>query len=410
MLEIPIKTVKVYGMEHFARDLSGRGLGCIVCAATYETEKWPFSHLTSTPNCGLGSIATTASNTDTNSSAAKSSDGNANISKSTASSAQSILNESNAEVAPEELEEAEEADDQADAIFCKVIAKPVSMHLPKIPSPVPAPQSRSVEEAVLLEAFLDTGGTRTANGKPRLRPNSPPVLAKDFAAVLTGSTYKSTLQSREYAELTPDLLNRVKVYAQAKTLDAHCENFSEQNSKSDRNSWLPAFKTPYPGVWPVSIRSTFEHRLIIGTRFFDALVTSCLRLDRDFVAEPQSVGASTLNFELASDDDSFSGDGAILSRIFVRVALAVIEAKDKAGLLKEAVIKLRQNTESRSARRHIDAFLAIFPEGVHEIPILGNLQLNKALENLVPPITNGFHAANEAAKAAIQNEFTQFNK
>ncbi|KAF9276281.1 hypothetical protein BGZ74_003692 [Mortierella antarctica] len=103
-----------------------------------------------------------------------------------------------------------------------------------------------------------------------------------------------------------------------------------------------------------------------------------------------------------------SGDGAILSRIFVQVALTVIRSKNKA-MLQEVIIKLHKNTKSHSTQHHINVFLGVFPKDTNEITILRNLTLSKVLEKLVPPIANSFCAVNKAAKVVIKVEFAQFN-
>lgn len=74
-------------------------------------------------------------------------------------------------------------------------------------------------------------------------------------------------------------------------------------------SSLPPSNSRYPAVWPVSIPDTDGHKLIIGTKTFDVLVTSSLRLDRSMDPE---IGPNTSNFNLDTEAKSLG------TKIFIK--------------------------------------------------------------------------------------------
>ncbi|KAK3822899.1 MAG: hypothetical protein J3Q66DRAFT_279251 [Benniella sp.] len=92
------------------------------------------------------------------------------------------------------------------------------------------------------------------------------------------------------------IANTVEVYGRKKTVDIHREPFAFLGPHLP-----PSIKTPYKKVWPVTMPTNEGMKLVIGTKSFDALITSSLRLDRE--KEP-SIGTSTPSFALMDPADT----------------------------------------------------------------------------------------------------------
>ncbi|KAF9276282.1 hypothetical protein BGZ74_003693 [Mortierella antarctica] len=248
------------------------------------------------------------------------------MSKSTMCSTQPNLNEPSTGDAPEEHEDSEETEvpkvpketkepneteTQKDGILCKVITMPASLNLPKVPTPVPAPQSHSVEEVVLQEQLHCS--------------KCSPVVEKEFAVIITNSPYLNAICSQKYTELTPDLckfLNRDWVLSPH--LQFTCVRFLTGcilYQKDWKHMVIMNGIEVHAGA-----TIAFKNQLIIGTQSFDALISSLIHLNHDFVLELHSVGASTMNFELALDKSL--GMLIFIDHEYVQQALAIAEDKE----------------------------------------------------------------------------------
>jgi hypothetical protein len=90
------------------------------------------------------------------------------------------------------------------------------------------------------------------------------------------------------------LVNCIEVYGRTKSVDAHRERFNLKKGIPPVNS-IPPHDCRYQNIWARTITDIDGTELVIGTKTFNALVTSSLRLDA--AIEPE-VGPSTLNFLL----------------------------------------------------------------------------------------------------------------
>ncbi|ORZ12371.1 hypothetical protein BCR42DRAFT_453705 [Absidia repens] len=104
------------------------------------------------------------------------------------------------------------------------------------------------------------------------------------------------------------VVNTVEVYGRQRTIDSHRECFKEFKNKSPTSS-LPPPTSRYPFVWPTSLDDDDGRKLVIGTKVFNALVTSSLRLDTDL---PPEVGPGTCQFILDDYQQSKS------TRLFIK--------------------------------------------------------------------------------------------
>ncbi|KAG0009181.1 hypothetical protein BGZ81_003593, partial [Podila clonocystis] len=344
-----------------------------------------------------------------------------------------------------------------------------------------------------------------------------PAPAPGLEHLLSSSPYAARLATRNYIELSDDiceLLNRdwlfsphlryasavilagcllvnnkngqavitntVEAYGRQKTVDIHREPFVVQKGQPVTTSLPPSIKTPYKKVWPVTVPTIEGKRLIIGTKSFDALITSSLRLDK--AVEP-SIGASTPSFvltdtghslatkifidaehleiglrmaenkdtwsvsssdllyqlrqvktkffdastfylsrassffadnhpcqpytifNLASFDQAHSGDGVAASNLFHTIACDVIRDGSNAMLKRETVQQLRSRcTDQGSISNEFDGILTMYGDRF-SMPILGNPNLNKFLENLASHLSPYIAKANKAVASFIEKEF-----
>jgi hypothetical protein len=191
--------------------------------------------------------------------------------------------------------------------------------------------------------------------------NCSPALAPGSEHVFSSSPYAARLATRQYVEMNDEiceLLNRdwqlsphlrfscaviiagcllvnfrngqaviantVEVYGRQKTVDIHHESFVDQKGQPATTSLPPSIKMPYKKVWPATVSTIDGKRLIIGTKSFDALITSSLQLDR--VVEP-SIGASTPSFVL-SDTSSSLATKNFLDAEHLEIGLKMAKNKD----------------------------------------------------------------------------------
>jgi hypothetical protein len=276
------------------------------------------------------------------------------------------------------------------------------------------------------------------------------------------------------------IANTVEVYGQQKTIDIHREPFTVSKGQPATTSLPPSIQTPYKNVWPVTLLTIEGKRLIIGTKSFNALITSLLRLDK--LVEP-SIGASMPSFlltddkhslatrifldvesieigfkmaknkntwsvsssdllyqlrqvktkffdastfylcrassffadnhlcqpytifNLASFDQAHSRDGIAASNLFYTIACNIIRNGLHAVLKKEKVQWLRDRCTGQGIiSNEFDGILTLFGNK-SSVPILGNLNLNKILENLALRLSSYVVKANKAISCFIEKEF-----
>ncbi|CAO3595713.1 unnamed protein product [Absidia cylindrospora] len=104
------------------------------------------------------------------------------------------------------------------------------------------------------------------------------------------------------------VVNTVEVYGRQRTVDSHREGFKESKNKRPASS-LPPPTSRYLCVWPTTLDDEDGKKLVIGTKVFNALVTSSLRLDTDLAPE---VGPGTCQFILDDHQQSIS------TRLFIK--------------------------------------------------------------------------------------------
>ncbi|KAG1048427.1 hypothetical protein G6F43_009183 [Rhizopus delemar] len=104
------------------------------------------------------------------------------------------------------------------------------------------------------------------------------------------------------------IVNSVEVFGRRRSLDAHRESFRVKK-KAAVSTLLPPETTRYRNVWPTSYSDVDGIKLVIGTKIFNALVTSSLRIDIDIKPE---IGPVTSNLILNAYERSFA------TKIFVK--------------------------------------------------------------------------------------------
>ncbi|KAF9085305.1 hypothetical protein BGX27_003504, partial [Mortierella sp. AM989] len=97
------------------------------------------------------------------------------------------------------------------------------------------------------------------------------------------------------------MINTCESYGRTKSLDAHRELSCVIKNVPTPTSLLPATRTRYSNVWPVTMPAPDGPRLVIGTQSCNVLATSSIRLDTSGMV---SVGGSTLYFQLTTADNS----------------------------------------------------------------------------------------------------------
>ncbi|KAF9430532.1 hypothetical protein BGZ94_006327 [Podila epigama] len=99
------------------------------------------------------------------------------------------------------------------------------------------------------------------------------------------------------------IANTVEVYGRQTTVDLHREPIGTIKGQPVTTSLPPSINKPYRKVWPCTVQAIDGKRLVIGTKSFDALITSSLRLDSKL--EP-CLGASTPTFVLEDKSSSLA--------------------------------------------------------------------------------------------------------
>ncbi|KAI8347414.1 hypothetical protein B0O80DRAFT_465588 [Mortierella sp. GBAus27b] len=133
----------------------------------------------------------------------------------------------------------------------------------------------------------------------------------------------------------------IEVYWRIRKFDIHRERPSIIKGEVVSKSLHPATGSKYDGVWP----TTVDNALIIGTRSYDALLTSSIRLDSE---HPASVGGLTMSLQLLSSSDS-RGTSIFLDAQSVRDAEALMSSTTTSSTDSgEGISELRQ------VRSHFD--------------------------------------------------------
>ncbi|KAK5797110.1 hypothetical protein F5H01DRAFT_385294 [Linnemannia elongata] len=110
-------------------------------------------------------------------------------------------------------------------------------------------------------------------------------------------------------------------------------------------------------------------------------------------------------FTLLAYDQSHSGDGVVLSRLFHTIASRVIQDAREAVIDRQMVEDLRDRcTDQTNASKGLDLILELFSGTQTTIKILGNLHLNNALQTLAPLISTYISKANASVVAFVEKE------
>ncbi|KAF9995673.1 hypothetical protein BGZ79_010608 [Entomortierella chlamydospora] len=168
--------------------------------------------------------------------------------------------------------------------------------------------------------------------------NSMPVPVAGLEYVMSLSPYKSKIRRRKFIEMEqkfsellntdwvvrPQLrfvcpkipagsillntrngeaviVNCIEGYGRKKMIDAHHEPFLIKKGVATMTSLPPSEETRYRNVWPLTMNSADGEKMVVGTKSFNGLVTSSLRLDK---VDSPSLGGTTLSFMLNDSTDS----------------------------------------------------------------------------------------------------------
>lgn len=96
------------------------------------------------------------------------------------------------------------------------------------------------------------------------------------------------------------IVNSVEIYGRQRVLDSHRESFRVKLDTTSPTS-LPPHKCYYANVWPTTLLDADGKKLLVGSKTFNALITSSLRIDKEL--EPD-VGATTSRFVLENHQES----------------------------------------------------------------------------------------------------------
>ncbi|KAI8599256.1 hypothetical protein EDD21DRAFT_416972 [Dissophora ornata] len=255
------------------------------------------------------------------------------------------------------------------------------------------------------------------------------------------------------------MANTVEVYGKTRSIDAHREPFTVKKGFAIPTSLPSSSNGRHKDVWPLTITAQDGSRLVIGTQSCNALITSSIRLD---LSEQISVGGTTLSFVLSTAEASnatrifldkesvnaalafvvnekawsisnrnlliqlrqlktkfhdpstyltgHSGNGTTAGAIFRFISREVLRNGTNAALERGAVREYKaQCTTHDQISVAFDAILGLFPTDTTSIPILGNLHLNKELENLANLMSSYIATANKSVVAYIQQSFSESN-
>ncbi|CEI88302.1 hypothetical protein RMCBS344292_02693 [Rhizopus microsporus] len=134
------------------------------------------------------------------------------------------------------------------------------------------------------------------------------------------------------------LVNCVEVFGRRRTLDAHRESFRTKNGRSTCTS-IPPEGTKYKNVYPTTITDADGTKLVIGTKTFNALVTSSLRLDALFDPE---IGPGTASFDLR-DSPQAKNTAIFIKESAWKAAVEIAQNNNAASIIPyDLIYQLRQ--------------------------------------------------------------------
>lgn len=91
-----------------------------------------------------------------------------------------------------------------------------------------------------------------------------------------------------------------EVYGRKRSVDVHREDFTDK-SKLQTSSSLPPHRSIYSNIWVTTIVDKQGSKLVLGTKIFNSLITSSIRIDS--FHEPE-VGPTTQHFIMSSQEQS----------------------------------------------------------------------------------------------------------
>ncbi|SAM07889.1 hypothetical protein [Absidia glauca] len=144
--------------------------------------------------------------------------------------------------------------------------------------------------------------------------------------------------------------NSIEVYARDRNMDSHNETFKASKNKTPISS-LPPKVCRYRNVWPTTLTDVDGMKLVLGTKTFNALVTSSLRLDKHF--EPE-IGPGTCHFVLENDLQSLN------TKIFIKEEAwkaAKVLAENKSANFISCYDIVYQMRQLRTRFHHQSAYL-----------------------------------------------------
>ncbi|SAL97735.1 hypothetical protein [Absidia glauca] len=104
------------------------------------------------------------------------------------------------------------------------------------------------------------------------------------------------------------VVNSAEIYGRTRSVDSHRQSFKARRGASMRNSYPPE-STTYCNIWPTTINDSDGNKLMIGSKTFNILVTSSMRLDKR--CDPE-LGPTTNSFMLDTDEKSLN------TKIFIK--------------------------------------------------------------------------------------------
>ncbi|KAI8594883.1 hypothetical protein EDD21DRAFT_392661 [Dissophora ornata] len=156
-------------------------------------------------------------------------------------------------------------------------------------------------------------------------------------------------------------------------------------------------------AWCVSTRDTFSQLRQLRTKFHDSSTYSLCRASSFFTRN--SAQQPFTIFNLLSCDQMRKGNGTAVATVFYAIAKTVLEKGTKSSLDKSTIERAKQECSDGSAMATaIDNILSLFHSET-AIPILGNCDLNKALEKLADQAASFVSTANKTSAGFVKQSF-----
>ncbi|ORX57490.1 hypothetical protein DM01DRAFT_1406052 [Hesseltinella vesiculosa] len=146
------------------------------------------------------------------------------------------------------------------------------------------------------------------------------------------------------------LVNTVEVYGRTRNVDSHHELFRVNHRLTPPTS-LPPVTTRYPRIWPMTLKDMDGVKLIIGTKSFNALVTSSVRVDTDEIPD---LGPTTSSFLIDNPAESL---GARLFVMRKSVEAAFSLSKNNSATNVSSADLLYQLRQVRTRFHHPSTYL-----------------------------------------------------